>query len=457
MNIARLLIPLLTALILAHSVHAQYNTMMTRNEGAGVDRHLSPTLSLSSELLDAISDILMLSEEQRTLLSDLRAGADARALRRWTVTNERLRDIAQSVAPGDEKKSLRAEVMDQNREAMQDIESRFFEDLRLVLDAEQDQRWASVGREIRRSRTLGLYATRPDESFDLAAIVRRIIPEANRSEELREVMSQYAIAIETPLIARNALVAEARDLWERSNDLMQSERFTEDDRQENLDRLHAIGPLVRRHAESIEGVNRRFWRSFFNMLDEEDRRLFLSATFEEESEDPAIDPERDLTNSVLMQSRSGRILDHYLGRGESTTGATDPFVASRASIPTPEPLSREQRDALLTIRAELVSDLDAIVQGFRSELSAITRQQPTGRREVFNGLGDPINLGDITIAIVDPDTMMRNRAERENEPEQRENAPSPELLRRLVEIDQRTLKAIREILTIRQRAAVASY
>ncbi|TVQ74909.1 MAG: hypothetical protein EA380_11940 [Phycisphaeraceae bacterium] len=451
---------LVTAAILSiapqsHAGSGSYTIMRVANSGVDADSHLSPTLPIPEDLLAAIADILRLTEQQRTLLADLRTGADAQALRQWIVTSEQLRDLSQSIISSDERESRRSELLDRNRDAVREIERDFLDDLRIVLDPEQERRWASIDREIRRYRTLTRYATRPDEALDLAAIVRRIVPDARRSEELREVLNQYAIAVDTPLVARNAVVEQSRDLWTRVTDRTRAEHMTEDDRHEILTQLNSNGRLVGRHAESIEAINRRFWRSFFDILEDGDRQFFIASTAMAKPEDTGIEAENDITNAVLAQSRSGRILDRLQRLDRPSPEASISFVSSRSNLPDPEPLTPEQREALQVIRMNLLDELDTLVRGYRSELGAITRQQSGERLEAFNGFGDPINLGEFSISVIDQEALTREIDERQKE--QSENKPNPDLMRRLVEIDQRALKAIREILTIRQRAYIANY
>lgn len=112
--------------------------------------------------------------------------------------------------------SLR-EIGEQTRERVETLESRFMDDLKMLLTPEQESSWTRVEMAHRRATTLprGLMS---GERVDLFAIVKGMALEGDSSTQAQGVLADYELALDRALTSRN-------EMYEKGIELMRQRDF----------------------------------------------------------------------------------------------------------------------------------------------------------------------------------------------------------------------------------------
>ena len=159
---------------------------------------------INREQLSDYADLLGLDETQREVaqlmldeyIDGVQTAADA------------LREASQEARQEFEETRDRSaftdlrELSEQTRERMETLESRFMDDLRVLLTPEQEESWVRVERAHRRATTLprGLMS---GERVDLFEIVKGMELDGEYAAEAKAVLAEYEVSLDRVLAARN--------------------------------------------------------------------------------------------------------------------------------------------------------------------------------------------------------------------------------------------------------------
>lgn len=151
------------------------------------------------------------------------------------------------------------------------IAKRFMDDLRLILEPEQDERWDEVGRYHRRHKGFSQDGLLSGESVDVIAAVNEMeLPEETMAT-VKPILDQYALEIDRALETRNEVYEESMS---GAMELFRNQDFDEMER-----RFERASD----EAKRVRDMNRRYARQVQNVLDEKtaDRweRAFKEASF----------------------------------------------------------------------------------------------------------------------------------------------------------------------------------
>jgi hypothetical protein len=233
----------------APALHAQF--------GGGMRDVADP--EVDSQQLDTIAEMLDFSNQQRELASQLlqgylaemtRLGENVRAMMdgaraefRETRDPRVWQDLMEAMGPFEEEKRT--------------ITQRFMEDLRLILEPEQDDKWDDVERFHRRYTSFSDDALLSGENVDLIAAVGDMDLPADQMAAVEPILEQYALEIDRALRERNKVYEEsmegAMQLW----------------RDQDFEEMQKRFDNSRDAAETVRDVNRRFAREVETTLERE--------------------------------------------------------------------------------------------------------------------------------------------------------------------------------------------
>lgn len=143
------------------------------------------------------------------------------------------------------------EIGEQTRERVETLESRFMDDLKMLLTPEQESSWTRVEMAHRRATTLprGLMS---GERVDLFAIVKGLELEGEPASQAQMVLADYEQALDRVLTARN-------EMYEKGIELM---------RQRNFEALQSHFEDARSASIRVRDTHRSFARRLEAVLPE---------------------------------------------------------------------------------------------------------------------------------------------------------------------------------------------
>ncbi len=224
----------------------------------------SAAVPMSRAELDRVAELLGLDAAQREIASALHgellaASAAAEAtfaagLRALTRPAEGERDLAALM----EEMPKLVEARDRERTA---LDAAFLSDLRLLLTAEQEERWPAVERLRRRSATLAP-GTVPGEAVDLVLLVEELELRASAEavsavdpQPLRSLIGRYEVELDRALVARNRIRDDAPSL--AGGRMLDGE---------TLDALRTHGEELREAGLRLRDINRKYVGQLATML-----------------------------------------------------------------------------------------------------------------------------------------------------------------------------------------------
>ena len=215
---------------------------------------------VTSEQLTRIDEMLALSENQQLVVDELHAAylAEVTALGEEVskVSDAARNEFRESRDPGVWRDL--GDVMEKFQVKKKDLTDGFLSDMRLVLTAEQDSKWAEVERYHRRSSTMGNDGLISGESVDLVEAVRTLDLPAEAEQRVDPLLDQYEVEVDRALIERNKAyeqgLAQGRTLF--------FER--------NFDEMEKLYDKSRDAAVKVRDVNQRYARQVLNTLDSEE-------------------------------------------------------------------------------------------------------------------------------------------------------------------------------------------
>ncbi len=198
----------------------------------------------ANELLQSyLAEIKVLGEKVRAITDG------ARQEFRETRDQSVWQDVMGAMAPLGEEKDK--------------IGERFMEDLRLILDADQDEQWEEVERFHRRYTSFSDDGLLSGETVDVIAAVRDMELPEETMEGLKPILEQYSIEVDRALLARNktyeSAMSKGIEMF-RSGDMDKMQDLYEDAR----DEATRVRDINRRYAKQVETVLEASYAAEFN-------------------------------------------------------------------------------------------------------------------------------------------------------------------------------------------------
>ncbi len=160
-------------------------------------------------------------------------------------------------------------VQERSRKKIGELESRFMDDLRLVISDDQAGRWDSLERMRRRDKSLGGGMGVSGAAVDLIAIVEGLeVSEALRGE-LTGTLERYEVDLDRALVDRNRLKDEQEKQFRESHQPGEGGAMSFD-----IEAFQASAAAMREAEIKIRDINQRYSAQLGGMLDEATRAEF---------------------------------------------------------------------------------------------------------------------------------------------------------------------------------------
>ena len=414
---------------------------------------------LAERDLRAIGETLGLDETQRETLDDLLRSLTQEFKVEWVEHRERATDAqleneAKDGENTDWSSQIIAQMDDRARfqERQEELVESLFDDLRLVLSAEQEGKWPEVERDRRRATTLSAYALHDEESIDLVSLTAALNLSNDQRAALAPVLARYADQLDAVLAARNRVAAalgekaatfyrdqqDAQGLWRTDPAKAQQLTAEHQGRQQELV-ADALG--LRDACDKVRDLNRMYVREIRPLIPED----------QAEEWDKAVGTKR--TNPMSFFSGASRAtmairmitqLESQVSMFSTMFGEASEGFEAMAIMRSAEPLTPTQR-----------TRIEALEDRHEERENAIReRHTPKAQREAAD---DPTTLnlitpmGTVVLRRVDAPNDGGGFAFPGMEP------ANPEMTKEMRRLDLETLRELRGILTINQRAAICMW
>ncbi|MFI4854137.1 MAG: hypothetical protein ACIAQF_04045 [Phycisphaerales bacterium JB065] len=408
--------------------------------------------------LKMYGEVLGLDEMQMEIMQDAYTEFETAYHREWTLFSEKRSDEQHAHRPDGDWSDMQKRMMEVKAEfdkTVDRLEERFIADLRLVLSAEQLDRWSLLEREQRRAKTLAKYASYSDEKVDLVACVQALELSAGERAALEPVLEEYRTQMDAALAARNRK-AEAvgveyaktqemqMDLQKETDPMVIQERWQEFSRRQ--EEIVPMGLELRKLCGRVRDVNVQFRKRLSQEVPSHQLAQFEKIATAKKSNGFVFGGSsrahmmfKMLENLDTMVAGAQMQMEAFGGDDLEAMGSY------MRRIQRVQPLSDAQLAEVERIRAEF-EDRQASIRSRYSKGSAdqnepgfIQLPTPQGtlmlRRITEGGEGDIMFTG----------FGMGSGSD------------DPEMQREMSELDQRTIDRLRAILTIEQRGLMAMF
>lgn len=464
--------------------------------GALDQSNAGPPVSLTQ--LGIYSDVLGLDDDQRLIARGLWETALDEHRRTWTMSREALADL-RAVRAASEAGDRAFMVMlssDSTEEAQaineryererEGIVRQFFDELRVVLTREQEERWGALEQAVRRQETLAAWSTFSEERADLVELVHAL-DVGSMPSELEAVLEEYSSVLDGVLVSRNRLSQELGDVAEQHSEFRAGmvNGFagvqSQEDQQAAVQRMMAA-------REQMEALGREGVRLALSTRSSAARVRDMNVQYAQRIEEALGGEGTDLADRFRVAF--GRFSERV--REEGPRGI---FGRSRAEMALNEALAIGTRARIRAIQQEAES-FGVMVRdggiaglfGSRTEAEALTEDQAeqveslrvsyeTQRAAIQRLWADELQVEEeAVLRIGSPAGKVRlNRVEPEGEGGVRtefrfvvssgggaasfdEEAGPPEgYLKDVASLEQSIIDQLRSILTLDQRAVIANF
>ncbi|MBK9189727.1 MAG: Spy/CpxP family protein refolding chaperone [Phycisphaerales bacterium] len=283
--------------------------------GGGMREMMSAPV-ISARDLERVSGRLGLAPEQLDVVKTLHEGfaAQARQITEAMQTQmEKARDEFRESRDPEVFQSLRP-AMEKARADRKKAEQEFMSDVQAVLTPEQQAKWPSFERGVRRETTLrqGLMS---GERVDLFRLVERLELAPEAMEALRPALDGYEADLDRELVTRAKVYEESMEKMSRMRDMG------------DMEAMQDVIEKGREASVRVRDVNRRYARQVADLLPSEKRSAFEA------------DVKRESFPDVYRESQATRSFNAAMGFAD---------------------LSAEQREQLLAMRESYTRTLDTL-------------------------------------------------------------------------------------------------
>lgn len=168
----------------------------------------------NSKMLARYSDVLGLDEAQREAATALLEGMQAEHQAIGKKMREKMDEVRAEFQESRDPSVFQNKLPGAMRElgtARGKLEQGFVSDLKSLLTPEQEVKWPSVARSIRRERTMG-QGRLAGEGVDIVRLVEDMKLPAEVEAKIRPMLDQYETDLDRPLSERNDLQTQARNI-----------------------------------------------------------------------------------------------------------------------------------------------------------------------------------------------------------------------------------------------------
>ncbi len=249
-HVVRIAIVIAAASLIAGAAAAQNFSFTTTSSIGGGDGDQP----ITSRHVDRYADVLGLTDDQRDVVDDLFStfGREYTAAR--VERDEKMGDLrAEAQESGDFQIFMEdmPKIDKKFNTEVDRLRDRFFEDLRLLLTADQDARWADLERTRRRVESIGA-GTLSGESVDLISIVDDLEAPGEVEADLEPTLDRYESDLDRALEKRERLRAD-------SGEGMGPGRV-------DIEAMEETMGEVREASAEVRDVNQRYARQISGML-----------------------------------------------------------------------------------------------------------------------------------------------------------------------------------------------
>ena len=414
---------------------------------------------LAERDLQAIGETLALDDTQRETLDDLLRSLVQEFKVEWVEHRERSTDaqLAAEAEQGEDTDwtARMIALMDDRaefRERQEELVESLFGDLRLVLSADQERKWPQVERDRRRATTLSAYALHDEESTDLVSITAALELSADQRAALEPVLARYADQLDSVLAARNRVATAlgekaatsyrdqqgAQGLWRTDPEKAQQMMTEQQNRQQELV-TDALG--LRDACIKVRDLNRAYVRELRPLIPEAQVEVWDKAVSTKRANPMSF---FSGASRATMAIRMITQLESQVSMFSTMFGDESEGFEAMAIMRSAEPLTPTQR-----ARIEALEDRHK-----ESESAIRDRHVPKDQRDSAE---DPATLnlltpmGTVVLRRVDAPNDGGGFAFPGMEP------ANPEMTKEMRRLDLETLRELRGILTINQRAAICMW
>lgn len=161
---------------------------------------------VTSEHMSRYAEALGLSADQAAAAQTMVEGLVERFTLEQVLMNERMMDLRAEAAESGDFRIYGEEIPEARARfgaAVDAMEASFFDDLRLLLTAEQEDRWGNLERVRRRLTTIG-HGSMSGENVDLIELVGSLGVGDDVASELHPILGRYEMELDRALEARNS-------------------------------------------------------------------------------------------------------------------------------------------------------------------------------------------------------------------------------------------------------------
>jgi hypothetical protein len=417
---------------------------------------------LSERDLDAMAEALTLTPDQREALADLHRSLIDEFKVHWVDHREsaidgQLEAEAETQSAQFDWAARQAAEVERSakfRATQETLVESLYGDLRLQLSHEQETRWPIVERDRRRTLSLASSAMFDEEALDLASITRALDLTPEERATLAPILTEYADQLDVLLVERDRIATRLGDeglAHFRAQQEMQSKMRENPevghqlwtDHQAKGASMIPMSLSLYAACEKVRDHNRRFIREITPLIPDRERSPW----------DRAVSAKRESQMERYMSmsraSMSLRMIEHL----QAQIAAMSAWLGDEADgmeyvsiMRSAEPLSAHQQEAVAELRDR-----------HEDEVAAIRARHAPAGADADKHEDNPASLqlstpaGTVSLRRIDA-------AEDHNEnfyPGMEQ--PNPEMLKELRALDIRTLRELRDMLTINQRAAICMW
>lgn len=417
-----------------------------------------------------VTRALALDDDQRLVLEDAHAELMREFRLMWTVAAEDMADARNSngvqimggAIMGGDNQDPATVVRKQYAAKVQDLEARFYEDLTFILTPAQEAQFADLMKRVERKQQLEQGSSIEAEKHDLDWILAGLDIDDRTRSVLAETMNAYNTEMESLLRTRAARlkpIAEGVERFAQLGNMWDPMREDDGGHEKIMEDLSKLAGGAVAVCKRIAELNNRTKEVIASQLRGEPLEQFQNAVGEEFSpwQDPFPDVPDTRPLNMVQQLRNIKQMVEQL----RIMQATMPEYATRyrgyggfdmgMSADSLEPLSDEQS-----------AQLDEIVDAYLPKLKAIVAKYPEVAKQFDYSMHEHESIQLTTEAGVvylepewDEDDMQDQVFDENAWMKQQENMQAYQ--KAVSEIDLATVKQIRAILTMDQRAIIAMW
>lgn len=426
----------------------------------------TPEPPITAVELERYAETLELDETQRDVAKDLHTSFMETYLQKWLAHAEASADQRAKNRYNNDWSTLQErmrERMTEHRETVETLTDRFLDDLRLLLDAEQETLWKELERDRRRQKYIPEMSANDRDLADLVAVVGVMDIDDSVRAEIDPILDEYAVeidaALESYIKKAERLDKKIDEHEETQTELMQA--WQEDDtdqaalaekQRKQEQRKYDLGEKAHalyKDTQRIADITKRYRRRVRAELPPSVYEAFDKATTKPADDDGnplagmSFSRYKQAVNTLENLNQMRTMFQSQL----ETMDEDSPFTSMMDLLRNAEPLSAKQQKQVERITA----DYEEAIEELEAEARRKTETSPTsdGDRTRFTV---PTLRGSVTVQRQNEDGTWPG-----NMTGGGDNDDDAELQQKRAEIEQNAIDRLRDALDFYQRAAISQF